>query len=390
MKAVVFGAGNIGRGFLGSLLSKADFFTTFIDVDEQKVILINREREYPVLIVSSAGVQEEIVQNIAAIALSDSESVVNAVAEADVILTAVGKEAMGRVAVYLAQGLIQRISRRPDSEIHVVVVACENVQDNTNYLKELIFSNIPGEQRGRIESLISFPNCVVDRIVPNILPEGGSASPLAVAVEEYFQFAIDGSALKAEFPAIGGVSVADDIGAILEQKLFTLNMAHAIVAYYGYLRGYQFVHEAVGDAEIAALLEGAFAEVQAVIVSRHSSIPADLQKEYAGKVIARFKNHYLKDEIVRVARQPKRKLGRHDRLIKPAMIAWEQGMIPAHLATGITAALRYDYANDEQARQLVREIREKGIERILRETSGLAPNDELTRLIKADFLFKAL
>lgn len=390
MKALVFGAGNIGRGFLGSLLAKAGFSVTFVDVDKNKVSLMNQQKEYPVFIVSGSGIQEEVVRNISAISFADTEETTRAIVESDIILTAVGKEPLATVALCLAHGLVQRIKQRPRSEVHVVVVACENVQDNTTYLQELLLTHVPKEHQEHIANLISFPNCVVDRIVPNTLPNNGKNAPLAVTVEEYFQLAIDGTALKAAFPAISGVDISQNLDATLEQKLFTLNMAHAVVGYYGHLKGYQFIHEAIDDREIQELLLGALREVALTITTRHTAISIALQQNYAEKVVRRFKNQHLRDEIVRVARQPKRKLGSRDRLVRPALLTWEQGRIPAYLASGITAALHFSYAGDGQAQELVSEVRERGIEHVLEEVSGLPPDSEVARLVKADFLLRAL
>jgi mannitol-1-phosphate 5-dehydrogenase len=389
MKGLVFGAGNIGRGFLGLLLGKAGFDTIFVDVDAGKVATINNQRQYPVFIVSSAGVREEIVQSMQAIHTADSESIEQAVVEADIILTAVGKDALKYLAPSLARGLLKRMKLRPRSDIHLVVVACENVQDNTTFLRDLVLQHVPVEDRDQIDAVISFPNCVVDRIVPNTLPVDGTHS-LAVAVEEYFQLAIDKEGLRGAFPAIPGIDISTDLSATLEQKLCTLNMAHAIVGYYGYLKKYQYVHEAVGDKDIVALLHGALDEVGMTIATRHKNIPLHTQEAYAAKVVERFRNPYLRDEITRVARQPERKLGAEDRLIRPATLTWEQGRIPAFLASGITAALHYDYSGDAQAQSLISNIRERGIEHVLHEVSGLSPDSEMGRLVKSDFLLRAL
>ncbi len=389
MKGLVFGAGNIGRGFLGLLLSKAGFEVSFVDVDVGKVSTLNREKEYPVFVVSDGGISEETVRKTKAVLATDFEAVEREVVEADVILTAVGKDALRHLAPVLARGLMRRAQSRPLFEVHVAVVACENVQDNTVFLRDLVFHHVPAEKRIELERVISFPNCVVDRIVPNTLPRS-SESSLAVAVEEYFQLAIDGEGLKGPFPTISGVEIATNLGATLEQKLCTLNMAHAIVGYYGYLRGHQFVHEAVADADISELLLGALSEVSAALTVRHHSISKVSQDAYAGKVVARFRNHHLRDEITRVARQPRRKLGSNDRLVKPAIIAAEQGMVPAFLASGIAAALHYNYGADTEAQELVANIRERGIGQVLEQVSGLSPDSEVGRLVKSDFLLRAL
>lgn len=390
MNALVFGAGNIGRGFLGALLTQSGFSITFVDVDETKTTLLNQLGEYPITTVSAHGTETSLVHHVRGIASTDQEAIARAVVEADVILTAVGKDALRLVAPVLSLGLLRRIKERPRDETHVVVIACENVNDNTAYLQGLIENNLEPQDSSRLSRAISFPNCVVDRIVPNISDPRATPHPLAVTVEEYFQFVVDRTVLRAPFPAITGVELSDDLSSILEQKLFTLNMAHAIVGYYGYLRGCQFIHEAVADPDVALLLNGALEEVGTTITERHPTIPVHAQRRYAEKVVHRFQNAHLRDAIVRVARQPKRKLGAEDRLVKPALLTRNQGRVPAYLATGIAAALHYDHAGDIQAQELVSEIRQKGITRVLHEVSGLAPNDALTRLVQSDFLLRSL
>lgn len=391
-KAVVFGAGNIGRGFLGERLHESGFAVTFIDTDETKINLINQRREYPVIVVSNDGMREKVVKNVSAVDFSDSETIVQALVEAEVILTAVGKNALTPVATILAKGLMERIKCRPNSDIHIVVVACENVNDNTEYLRELLSKCLSEEDIKKVNNLISFPKCVVDRIVPNILPSGANQDPLSVAVEEYFQLVIDETALKAPMPKIDGVEFSSNLSAILEQKLFTLNMGHAIVGYYGYLKKYSFIHEAMADKNVFQLLVGALKEVELTITMRHLSISREHQEFYAQKVISRFQNPYLKDKIVRVARQPQRKLGREDRLVGPALMTWGQGRIPAYLATGITAALLYDYGEDNQACEITVDIRRKGIEQTLKEVSGLTIGREMeiARMVTSNYLFRSL
>ena len=216
---MVFGAGNIGRGFLGERLYESGFTVTFIDTDEKKINLINQRREYPVIVVSNDGIREKVVRDVSAIVFSDNDTMVRALVEAEVILTAVGKNALTPVATILAKGLMERIKRRPNSDIHIVVVACENVNDNTEYLRTLLSKCLSEEDMEKVNNSISFPKCVVDRIVPNTLPSGANQDALSVAVEEYFQLVVDETALKAPMPKIDGVEFSSDLSAILEQKL---------------------------------------------------------------------------------------------------------------------------------------------------------------------------
>src|SRR3989344_2793601 len=209
-EALVFGAGNIGRGFLGDLLNQSEYHINFVDVDNNKVNLINQERNYTLITVSSDKKNERKINSVNAIYFQDSDKIKTAVIDADIILTAVGKNALKYVAKPLAEGLLKRLKQRPNDELHTIVLACENVQDNTAYLKEKISKYLTGEETDLIENNISFPNCVVDRIVPNTTFEG-----LNVIVEEYFQFVIDANVLKDTFPDIKGIILSSNLNSIL-------------------------------------------------------------------------------------------------------------------------------------------------------------------------------
>ncbi|KKS36981.1 MAG: hypothetical protein A3G49_03410 [Candidatus Sungbacteria bacterium RIFCSPLOWO2_12_FULL_41_11] len=389
MKAVHFGAGNIGRGFIGLLLVENGYEVTFIDVDERKIDLLNSNPRYPVIIVGEDETTKE-VEGYKGLWANNQEEVIKAIAEANIITTAVGKESLQKVAPLIAEGLLKKLqlSKISSEPIHIIVIACENVNDNTSYLKSLILPYIAPEEWNEIENLVSFPNCVVDRIIPNISPDE-LIHPLAVAVEEYALFVIDKKVLGNKILNLQGAEFTENIKGALEQKLFTLNMAHAIVGYYGYLAGFQYVHEALEDTRVQTLLNGAMAEISQLLELKHGISEAE-QQNYVQKTLKRLKNPKLSDEIVRVARQPKRKLHPTDRLIAPAQGALEAGITPAYLATGIAGALAYDYIEDEQAKELVRDLRQKGIDAVLRETALLNPNETLARMVKSDFTFQEL
>lgn len=391
MKALIVGAGNIGLGFLGYLLWKSGEFTiTFLENRDDRVKVLNQEHAYTVLTVSNDGFREEVVDSVNAISSAEKDLVINAIVEVDLILTAVGKPNLMHIAPTLAAGLSERLRKRPRAEMHVIVIACENVYDNTKYLEELVLGELPIETRSIVTDLVSFPCCMVDRIVPTTPKEISDKYPLAVAVEDFFQFVVDGTALKAPFPALPGIEISTNLRAKLEQKLFTLNMLHGIVGYWGHLTGYEFVHEAVNDRRIADLAYEALREVGGMIARRHPAIGADEQRLYGKKIIKRFQNQNLRDPIKRVALQPMRKLGGDERLVRPAKYILEDDSIPASIATGIAAALHYRDETDSQSVELSKLIKQYGLELSLQKVAGLPLNHPLTKLLKSDYLFRAL
>ena len=59
MKAVMYGAGNIGRGFIGEVLYKSGYKTTYIDVNEAVVKALNKDKKYPIYLTRSTGYSED-------------------------------------------------------------------------------------------------------------------------------------------------------------------------------------------------------------------------------------------------------------------------------------------------------------------------------------------
>jgi len=102
---------------------------------------------------------------------------------------------------------------------------------------------------------------------------------------------------------------------------------------------------------------------------------------YIQKIIKRFENPKLKDEISRVARSPIRKLGPSDRLVKPARELVDNGIEPNELAYGIAAALNYYNPEDSESSELYLSIEESGILSTIEKYLGLNEADTLTKLI---------
>jgi len=296
------------------------------------------------------------------------------------VTTAVGKAALSFIAPTIAAGL----RRRNKNDLTVMVVACENVLGNSTYLKERV-REVAGSNA--FADVAVFPDCVVDRIVPNTTARS-DRHPLAVTVEDYAQWVIDAEGLPFH-PEIQGAEFRSGLAAVLGQKLFTLNMAHAIVGYYGHLRGLSYVHEAMRDEHIRLLLDGALSEAEHALCKLYG-IHQDAQRHYAARILTRLENPALQDEIVRVSRDPMRKLGVQDRLIRPALAASETGSIPIHLATGVAAALLYDATSDKEATALTALVREHGIKRALATVSGVPENHVLSELVHANAHFRAL
>ncbi|MEJ1092478.1 mannitol-1-phosphate 5-dehydrogenase [Microbacterium istanbulense] len=342
MKAVHFGAGNIGRGFVGLLLHQGGYEVVFSDVADQLVDAINAVDSYTVHEAGPGGVDHEVTGFRAVNSRTDPEVVADEVATADVVTTAVGPTVLRFVAPSIVAGL----RRRSAGAAPVQIMACENAIGATDLLRAEI-ENAAGEDAAELTARAVFANTAVDRIVP-AQPEGSGVN---VTVEPYFEWAIEAPPFGDALPEIPGAHFVEDLGPYIERKLFTVNTGHAATAYFGAQAGIERISDALADPAIAAAVSAALEETSAVLTAVHGLDPAELAV-YRATILDRFRNPELVDTVQRVGRQPLRKLSRHERFIGPASMAAERGLSTAALVGAVAAALAFDDPADEQSVQM--------------------------------------
>ncbi|HEJ9096022.1 mannitol-1-phosphate 5-dehydrogenase [Serratia odorifera] len=370
MKALHFGAGNIGRGFIGKLLADAHAELTFADVNQTVLDEINQRHGYQVQVVGEQA-RVEPVNNVNAVN-SGSEEALALIAEVDLITTAVGPQVLERIAGTLARGLIRR--QQQGNQAALNIIACENMVRGTSQLKQHVFAALTAEQQAWVEQHIGFVDSAVDRIVPPARAD--SQDPLEVTVETFSEWIVDQTQFKGTPPAIAGMELTDNLMAFVERKLFTLNTGHAITAYLGQQAGLDTIRDAILDRQIRRVVKGAMEESGAVLIKRYDFDPAK-HAAYIEKILGRFENPYLHDEVERVGRQPLRKLSAGDRLIKPLLGTLEYGLPHDNLIQGIAAAMHYRSEQDPQAQQLVELLNTHGPKATLVQLSGLPADSEV-------------
>ncbi|MFM2588800.1 mannitol-1-phosphate 5-dehydrogenase [Vibrio sp. TBV020] len=381
MKALHFGAGNIGRGFIGKLLADAGLEVTFADVNETVVNALIERKEYPVKIVGEECVVE-IVKNVTAVN-SATDAVIDSIAEADLITTAVGPTVLRIISKSIAQGIEKRAETGNTTPMNII--AAENMVRGTSQLKVAVLEHLSDEMKVFAEENVGFVDSAVDRIVPPA--EAGETDPLAVTVETFSEWIVDQTQFKGEIPNIPGMECTDNLMAFVERKLFTLNTGHLVTAYFGVLAGHETVKDAIEDEKIHAQVKATMEESGAVLIKRYGFDP-QAHAAYIQKILDRFANPYLRDEVDRVGRQPIRKLSPQDRLVKPLNGTLEYDLPNKHLVEGIAAAFHYKNEDDPQAVELQAMFEEKGFAETLAHYSELNKNSEVVKL--AEEAYKAL
>lgn len=372
MKAVHFGAGNIGRGFIGLLLSQAGYEVVFSDVNQTLVSALRERGEYVVTLADDEKKQLH-VRGVTAIDGTDPDAVAAAVAEADLVTTAVGVNILKHIAPGIARGIEKRIAAS-GGKLHVI--ACENTIGGSTQLKEQVFSHLDEASKAKAAELAAFPDAAVDRIVPIQHHD----DPLAVTVEPFYEWVVDSSSMFPGYKPIEGVHYVHELIPYIERKLFTVNTGHCAAAYIGRLKGYETIQQAMGDDEVAGEVRGVLSETGKVLVERYGFDRAEHER-YIDKIIGRFRNPHLTDEVTRVGRSPIRKLSPNDRLVKPALQAYELGIEPDRLAKVMAAALLFDVPEDPEAVQLQQDIASGGIEAAVEKYTSIPREHPVFRLV---------
>ncbi|OBX07449.1 mannitol-1-phosphate 5-dehydrogenase [Gallibacterium salpingitidis] len=366
MKALHFGAGNIGRGFIGKLLADAGIHVTFADINETVINLLNKQQSYSVKIVGEGQNKIEIVKNVDGLNSANQDQLLAKIQEVDLITTAIGAGVLKIISKSLAQGLLARIQQGNTKPLNVI--ACENMVRGTTALKEHIFSHLSEDEQKLVSQYVGFVDSAVDRIVPPV--EANAEDPLQVTVEEFSEWIVDETQFKGEIPNIPGMERTDNLMAFIERKLFTLNTGHAVTAYLGKLAGYQFVKQSIDDENIKQQVKAVMQESGAVLIKRYHFDPA-AHAAYIEKILKRFANPYLQDDVDRVGREPLRKLSYNDRLIKPLRGTLEYQLPHSMICKAVAAALCYTNANDPQAVELQQTLAEQGVIATLTKYTGL-------------------
>ncbi|MDH2363178.1 mannitol-1-phosphate 5-dehydrogenase [Priestia megaterium] len=369
-QAVHFGAGNIGRGFIGALFSQSNYHVTFVDIAGNIINQLNNDKGYDVM--TAADHPETLtIQNVSGLNnLTQEQEVIEAIKETTYITTAIGPNILPRIAPLIAKGLAERVKT---SDEKVYVIACENQISATDLLKGYIFEALDEETQALIINKVFFFNSAVDRIVPI----QHNQSSLDVLVESYYEWVVE---TAEDIPFVEGMTIVPDIAPFIERKLFTVNTGHAVIAYFGYLKGKETIDQTLSDPDIYEQVQKTLQETGAYLVKQYK-LDKNEHQAYIDKIIERFKNPHLNDLVTRVGRSPIRKLGPQDRLIRPAVEAKKAGLSYTYLAKAIAAALLFDVVEDPEAKELQEMIKEHGIQYALKEISQLNQVDNLTKEI---------
>jgi len=330
MRAVHFGAGNIGRGFIGALLQDAGYHVVFADVNQDLLDQMSKAGEYDLIEVGEGG-RRVTYSNFSCVnSVTEQDALVREIAGAAIVTASVGATILPRIAGTIAQGIDARQTQKP-----LIVMACENsINASDTLFKEV------SAHTDKASSAI-FANTAVDRIVPI---QSGDIAP-SVEVEAFSELVIETKNLGDYEIELPGATMVPDLAPYIERKLYTVNTAHCATAYLGQRAGFDSIAQTLANEAIHDQVLAALTETSRALVLKHG-LSESKQDAYVAKTMARLQNPLIDDSVERVGRDPIRKISRTERLIGPAAYLAEQGIEPSALLDVVAAALVFRSPED--------------------------------------------
>lgn len=374
-RILIFGAGKIGRAFIGQIFSKAGYEIIFVDVETKIIDLLNARGEYQIEIRDR---YPEIisVQNVRGIHASDTKQIIEEISSTKLIVTSVGLKALPYIAPVIAEGIHLKYEKKPGLSTDIILA--ENIRDASNYFSGMLTRHLPlkfplSKQVGLIETSIG-------KMVPLMTEEEMEQDPTIVYAEAYSTLILDGKGFLNPIPEIAGIAPKGNIKAWVDRKLFIHNMGHALAAYFGNAKHpeMEYMYEILADKEIDTLTRKAMKESGEVLraIYPHEFSKQELE-DHIEDLIRRFKNKLLGDTVYRVGTDLHRKLGKSDRIAIPLQYAIQYQLPFRHILAGYKAAMQFTAKNNNLENPndtyVTDMYREKGLAHVMREVSGLDP-----------------
>jgi mannitol-1-phosphate 5-dehydrogenase len=370
-EAIIWGAGKIGRGFLAEIFNDAGYSLSFIEYDNRLIDALKTSGVYTIHKAMGEGMHQRMTIDGFKIYSSQNEDLIKQkLTNKDVIVgIAVHPGALSQVMRVLALGLMERAKVHPESTIDILL--CVNMLNTALHCRELLKQYLPEDVHGYLKNNVGLVESVVMRICPQPTPEILKEDRLAILTNGYPVMPVDGLAFKGKVPQTNILHLSDNIKAEETRKIYTLNMAQTTLAYLGKPRGYEYAVQAINDKDIHYVVSRALDEA-ALGLSREFGFGTEEMKSWNNEIIQSLKNPIIKDTLERLGSDSRRKLGRNDRLVGPALLSRKHGAaIPLFLAQAIAYGFKFQQSKDPGTQAVQSFVKEHGIEQAIRTICGI-------------------
>ena len=325
-KLLLFGAGKIGRSFIGQVFGKSGYEIVFADIDQKVVDLLNTACCYKIFIRDNNHPEKEeeyLVENISAIHLSVKESVIKNIIDSDIIVLSVGKRGLLSLAELLAEGIRERYRIREEQPIDIILA--ENVRDASALFKKKLKQWLPDFP---LDGYVGLVETSIGKMVPNMTEEQLKKDPLSLIAEPYNTLIVDAKGFRNGIPSVEGLAPKKNMKAWVDRKIFIHNMGHVTLAYHANFYNPELIYtwEALEINALKDVTQKTMLQSAEILVDLYPDVFTLKQlNEHIDDLLDRFSNRALGDTIFRVGCDLSRKLGVSDRLMTPILAGIETG-----------------------------------------------------------------
>ena len=319
-KIIVFGAGKIGRSFIGQVFHRTGYEVVFVDINKDLINLINLKREYAVIIKDGDKNETLHIRNIRGVHLTDEKSVISELKDAEITSLSVGKQGLRSAVPIIAKALIARRQKFGDLPLDIIIA--ENMRDADKFLSDELKNYLPSEYP--FNSLVGLVETSIGKMVPIMKNKDMDEDPLQVFAEPYNSLIVAKSGFKNQIPNSPFIFPKDNIKAWVDRKLFIHNMGHATVAYLGFHKYPEaiYLHEVLDDSQLLEEVRKTMIQSAVILQSLYpKEFTLQQLEDHVDDLIHRFRNKSLGDTVFRVGCDLYRKLGPDDRLVTPIRAA---------------------------------------------------------------------
>ncbi|MDA3948456.1 MAG: mannitol-1-phosphate 5-dehydrogenase [Spirochaeta sp.] len=379
-KICIFGAGNIGRSFIGRVFSASGYEVVFIDVDQRVIDALNRRGSYEIVEKSDDhGERRTTVKPVRGVLATDSLAVAKELAGTSVAATAVGGGAFGHVITTIATTLSDR------SEPLDLIMA-ENIHGAAGLARQHL--QRAGVSRDTIDRQIGLVETSIGKMVPIMPAEVRRRDPLLCWAEPYNTLIVDAAGFLNAIPDVGDLKPVSPIAPWVERKLYIHNMGHAATAYLGHLRNRNatYIWELLTDTPTRQAVAAAMERSAEALARRYPAVfTSGSLREHVDDLLRRFSNRALGDTVYRVGRDLHRKLRRDDRIVGSIELALRAGVDPSPIVAVFHAAPHFTARDEDGSRlpgdeECVQRVEHAGTAWILNEIVDLGDGTEDRRL----------
>lgn len=350
LNIVIFGAGKIGRSFIGQLFGRAGYEIIFVDMDLSLVKKLNRRRQYPVIIKGTDFEEKLVIENVRSIHALQRNEVIDAFSQAGIVAVSVGKSALPAIAPVVAEGLIKRKNER--SEHGVDIILAENMRSADLYFREKLREKLPPTYP--LDDLVGLVETSIGKMVPIMTASDLEEDPLQVFAEPYNTLILDRKGFRGEIPEIPEFSLKDNMKAWVDRKAFIHNLGHATAAYEGHLRHPEaiYMYEVLDDEKVYGSTKKVMHQAAQILMAIYPGEFTEKElSDHIDDLLMRFQNRNLGDTVFRVGSDLKRKLGRDDRFMGVIRIAEKYGLPCGIILKAMSLGFKF-MGKDENGRML--------------------------------------